>query len=151
MGADSAFSQFSLKNRDLSCANRRYMVARTKHIFTLGAGLAGLAVMIGAFGAHFLKNLISTDMLVVFETGNRYQMYHSIALFIAGWGMKNFQLPIFEYAAWCFLAGIVLFSGSLYVLAVTGITWLGVLTPLGGITFLAGWVCLFIGFHRSPS
>ena len=107
----------------------------------LGAALAGLSVAAGAFGAHSLKEIISVDMLVVFETAVRYQMYHALALLVVG--MRQ-HVPVrgLGAAGWCFVAGIVLFSGSLYVVALTSIRWVGAITPLGGIAFLVGWTTL---------
>ncbi|WP_447987606.1 DUF423 domain-containing protein [Nitrospira sp. Nam74] len=107
----------------------------------LGAVLAGLSVAAGAFGAHSLKGIISVDMLVAFETAVRYQMYHALALLAVG--MRQ-HVPVrgLRVAGWCFVAGIVLFSGSLYVVALTSIRWVGAITPLGGIAFLIGWTTL---------
>jgi uncharacterized membrane protein YgdD (TMEM256/DUF423 family) len=108
----------------------------------LGAVLAGLSVAAGAFGAHSLKGIISVDMLVVFETAVRYQMYHALALLVVS-GMLN-HLPErgLRVVGWCFVAGIVLFSGSFYVVALTSTRWVGAITPLGGVAYLAGWVTL---------
>jgi uncharacterized membrane protein YgdD (TMEM256/DUF423 family) len=102
-------------------------------------------VALGAFAAHGLKNTIPPDMLAVFETGVRYQMYHAFALFAAAWGFAQWQSRGFVLAGWLFVAGIVVFSGSLFLLALTGARWLGAVTPLGGLAFLAGWLCLTWG------
>jgi len=102
-------------------------------------------VALGAFAAHALKAKLSPDMLAVFETGVRYQMYHAFALCAAAWGFARWQSPRFIYAGGLFAAGIVVFSGSLYLLALTGTRWLGAITPLGGLAFLAGWLCLAWG------
>jgi len=107
----------------------------------LGAGLMFLAVALGAFGAHALKARLSPDMLAIFETGVRYQVYHALALLL----LAALHGP--SKAAWCFTAGIALFSGSLYLLALTGVRKWGAVTPIGGILFLAGW--LIILFSRS--
>lgn len=107
--------------------------------FLLGAGFAFLAVTLGAFGSHSLKAVLAPDMLAVFETGVRYQMYHALALFAVGWAAHQYPQASFHIAGWLFAAGIVLFSGSLYVLALSGVRWLGAITPLGGLCFLAGW------------
>ena len=104
------------------------------------AGFLGVAL--GAFAAHGLKPALSPDMLAVFETGVRYQMYHAFALFAAGWGWARWQTVAFARAGGLFVAGIVIFSGSLYLLAFTGARWFGAITPLGGLAFLAGWLCL---------
>ncbi len=101
-----------------------------------------LAVAAGAFGAHGLKTRLSTAMLTVFETGARYHMYHALALLAAGWLAAQAPSWMANAAGWCFLAGIIIFSGSLYALTLTGARWLGAITPIGGTAFLAGWVRL---------
>ena len=104
-----------------------------------------LVVALGAFGAHALKARLSPEMLAVFETGVRYQMYHVFALVAAAWGHARWPGRAFAAAGWLFIAGIVIFSGSLYLLAFTGVRTLGAITPLGGLAFLAGWLCLAWG------
>src|SRR5689334_1538034 len=111
--------------------------------FLLIGALAGfLAVAFGAFGAHALRGRLSPEMLVVFETAVRYQMYHALAILAVGLVLARLGGWLFTAAGWLFTAGIVLFSGSLYALALTGVTTLGAITPLGGLAFLAGWACL---------
>lgn len=110
--------------------------------FILGALSAFLGVAAGAFGAHGLKGRISAEMLAVFEVGVRYQMYHVLGLFAAAWAMGKWPTSAAAAGGWCFVIGTVLFSGSLYLLSVTGARWLGAVTPLGGLAFLAGWGCL---------
>ena len=100
---------------------------------------------LGAFAAHGLRARLSADMLAVFETGVRYQMYHVFAMCAAAWAFARWQRRIFEVGGWLFAAGIVVFSGSLYVLALTGTRWVGAITPIGGLAFLAGWLCLVWG------
>jgi uncharacterized membrane protein YgdD (TMEM256/DUF423 family) len=102
-----------------------------------------LAVMAGAFAAHGLKARLSTDALSVFETGARYHMYHALAMALAA-------LVPARWAAIAFLAGILLFSGSLYLLALTGASVLGVVTPLGGLCFIAGWALLAWAAFKGP-
>jgi uncharacterized membrane protein YgdD (TMEM256/DUF423 family) len=102
-------------------------------------------VALGAFAAHGLKANLSPDLLAAFETGVRYQMYHVFALVAAAWGWARWQTPAFVLAGWLFVAGMVVFSGSLYLLALTGTRWLGAITPLGGLAFLTGWLCLTWG------
>jgi uncharacterized membrane protein YgdD (TMEM256/DUF423 family) len=109
---------------------------------TLGAVSALVAVAAGAFGAHSLRARLSPESLGVFETAARYQMYHALALLAVAWAGSRWPGPLPQWAGWLFLAGTVLFSGSLYALALTGVRWLGVITPLGGLAFLAGWLCL---------
>ncbi|UFJ41502.1 DUF423 domain-containing protein [Brevibacillus humidisoli] len=111
----------------------------------IGSIAALLAVALGAFGAHALKRKLSADMLAIFQTGVQYQMIHAIAiLLIGGWWKQFGALALFSYAGWFFLAGILLFSGSLYALSLSGVRKLGAITPLGGLCFLAGWFCLVL-------
>lgn len=115
----------------------------------LGALFAGLAVALGAFGAHALKDQLDARALEVFDTGVRYQLAHSLALLAcAALGDRGRRTGA---AAWCFTAGIVLFSGSLYGLALADWKWLGPVTPLGGVAFLAGWVALAVGARARPA
>ena len=115
---------------------------------TLGAVSAFVAVAAGAFGAHALRARLSPDLLAVFETGARYQMYHALGLFVVAWAASRWPGAWPVRAGWLFLAGTVLFSGSLYALALSSIRWLGAITPLGGLAFLAGWLCLALAASR---
>jgi len=108
----------------------------------IGAISALLAVAAGAFGAHALRARLGPDLLATFETGARYQMYHALALLAAAWLSTRTPAPQAVWAGWLFLAGTIVFSGSLYALALTGHRWLGAVTPFGGLAFLAGWACL---------
>jgi len=109
------------------------------------AGLNGLlAVAAGAFGAHALAGHVDAHGLAVFETAARYHMYHALAIGLAAMAMKGESAWSAGWAALLFLVGIVIFSGSLYALALTGIRWLGAITPIGGVAFMAGWVMLII-------
>ena len=110
--------------------------------FLLGALSAFVGVAAGAFGAHGLKGRLSADMLAVFETGVRYQMYHAFALLAAALAADRWPGAWSSAAGWLFVAGTLVFSGSLYALSLTGQRWLGAVTPLGGLAFLAGWLCL---------
>ena len=114
-----------------------------------GALSACCAVAAGAFGAHALRLRLPPEMLAVFETGARYQMYHALALLAVAWAATRWPLPAVHTAGWLFIAGTVLFSGSLYLLSLTGVRWLGAVTPLGGVLFLAGWLSLAYGIWRS--
>lgn len=114
----------------------------------LGAMLAGVAVAAGAFGAHGLRDRLAPDMLAVYETAVRYQMYHALALFAVAWSAARWPAGPAAIAGWCFVAGIAIFSGSLYVLALSGARWLGAVTPLGGLAFLAGWTVLAVAAWR---
>jgi uncharacterized membrane protein YgdD (TMEM256/DUF423 family) len=117
--------------------------------FSIGALSAIVAVAAGAFGAHALRTRLSPEYLAVFETAARYQMYHALALLAVAWAVNRWPglLPI--WAGWLFLVGTVLFSGSLYALALTGARWWGAVTPLGGVAFLAGWVCLALSARNT--
>jgi uncharacterized membrane protein YgdD (TMEM256/DUF423 family) len=110
----------------------------------VGAVMGFVGVALGAFGAHGLRGRLSPEMLAIFETGVRYHMYHSLALILTALVMGRMAGWLLAAAGWCFVAGIVLFSGSLYALALSGVTILGAITPLGGLAFLAGWACLAI-------
>lgn len=110
-----------------------------KTFLLVGAVAAFLAVGLGAFGAHGLRARLSPEMLAVFETGVRYHMYHALAIVLVALIMGRFDGWMIRAAGWAFTAGIVLFSGSLYLLAVTGVTILGAITPIGGLAFLLGW------------
>ena len=109
-------------------------------LIALGALNAAIAVAAGAFGAHGLRERLDARALEVFETGARYQMYHAFALLVVG--LLAAGVPRAATAGWLFQAGIVLFTGSLYALALTGTKGLGAITPLGGLAFLAGWLWL---------
>ncbi len=108
----------------------------------LGATLAGLAVAGGAFGAHMLKPILDAAMLAAFETAARYQMYHALGLcLVACLGERNPKLRV-TAVGWLFVTGIILFSGSLYVVSLSGIRWVGAFTPLGGVALITGWALL---------
>lgn len=125
------------------------MLAR---IFVVLAALSGfIAVGAGAFGAHALKARLSTEMLAVFETGVRYQMFHTLALLAVAWAATRWPRRWVAVAGACFIGGIVLFSGSLYLLALTGTRGLGAITPFGGALFLAGWLCLAAAAWRGEA
>ena len=111
----------------------------------IGAVLSFLGVALGAFGAHALKTRLSPDMLAVFDTAVRYQMYHAFAVLIVAAAIGHIgNARLLVMAGWFFFAGVLLFSGSLYALALTGVGMLGALTPIGGLLFLVGWACLVI-------
>jgi uncharacterized membrane protein YgdD (TMEM256/DUF423 family) len=110
-----------------------------RRIFAVGSVLAGLGVVFGAFGAHALKASLTSKMLDTFETGVRYQMYHGLGLLALAWAISRWPERRLVPAAWLLLVGTVVFSGSLYLLVVTGVRWLGAITPLGGVALLAGW------------
>ena len=117
--------------------------------FLLGAVSAFIGVALGAFGAHGLKSRLGADMLATFEIGVRYQMYHAFALFAAAWAAARWPGALTNAAGWLFVAGTIVFSGSLYLLSLTGQRWLGAVTPLGGLALLAGWLCLAAACWKS--
>ena len=119
--------------------------------FILGSVMALLAVALGAFGAHGLKMRLSPDMLATFEVGVRYHMYHALALLAVSWGCARWPDSDAPYAGWAFLFGILIFSGTLYLLTLTGARWLGAITPIGGVAFLVGWVILIWSALRADS
>jgi uncharacterized membrane protein YgdD (TMEM256/DUF423 family) len=110
--------------------------------FRLGAASAVVAVAAGAFGAHALRGQLGSHYLTIFETAARYQMYHALGLLAVAWAVARWPGRLPRTAGWLFAIGTVLFSGSLYALSLTGIRWLGAITPLGGAAFLIGWLLL---------
>lgn len=109
-----------------------------------GAAFGMLAVASGAFGAHALESTLDEGMLEIWETASRYQMYHALGLFAAAWLLGETQSTAATVGGWCFVAGIFIFSGSLYLLATTGVRWLGAITPIGGLAMIAGWIALSV-------
>ena len=120
-----------------------------RSFFVLGTISAFIGVAAGAFGAHGLARLVSADRLSVFEVGVRYQMYHAFALIAVAWAQARWPSPLAIAGGWLFVIGTVLFSGSLYLLSVSGARWLGAITPIGGLAFLAGWACLAWGVLKA--
>ena len=117
--------------------------------FATGSLSAFLAVAFGAFGAHALKARLDASLLAAFEVGVRYQMYHALALLAVAWACTRWPGTALVTGGWLFVAGTVLFSGSLYLLCLTGERWLGAITPVGGLAFLGGWLCLAWGVWRT--
>ena len=118
------------------------MTMDSSRMLFLGALFAGLGVAAGAFGAHALKPVLDATMLAVFETAVRYQMYHALALCLVAWIGEGDAKVRVAAVGWLFVIGIVLFSGSLYLLSLSGIRWVGALTPLGGAALITGWALL---------
>jgi len=110
--------------------------------FTLGSLSGFIGVALGAFAAHALKGRLEPDLLLIFETGARYQMYHAFALFAAAWAQTRWPGTLMTLSGWLFFVGTIIFSGSLYALSLSGERWLGAITPIGGVALLAGWLCL---------
>ena len=120
----------------------------TARWFAIGAWLGAAGVALGAFGAHGLKERVPAERLAVWDTAAKYHLLHALALLAAGWACERWPGGASTSAAWLFLAGIVVFSGSLYMLTLTGVRGLGAITPLGGLCFIAGWVCLALAAMR---
>lgn len=125
----------------------------TKNIIQTAAVSGAIAVSLGAFGAHGLAPILEkTGRLATYETAVSYHFYHSLALLMLGILSANFpQINAFKQGAWLFIVGIVVFSGSLYVLSITGVTILGAITPFGGVAFILGWAWLFWGASKINS
>jgi uncharacterized membrane protein YgdD (TMEM256/DUF423 family) len=126
------------------------MTTSSKLFLSAGGLMALAAVALGAFGAHALKGRLSAEMLAVWHTGVEYHVYHALGLLAVG--LVAAQLPesaLLKWSGWLMLAGIVLFSGSLYALALSGERWLGAITPVGGIAFLAAWALFVVAVLRA--
>jgi uncharacterized membrane protein YgdD (TMEM256/DUF423 family) len=119
-----------------------------RNVLFLGAIFMALAVLLGAFGAHALKNSLSPEMLAVYKTGIEYQFYHALGLLLIGLIGFHLDSKWLRRSGILLTAGILLFSGSLYVLALTGIKVIGAITPIGGVSFVSGWVCLAIAVWK---
>lgn len=120
-------------------------------LFLIAGSVAmALAVALGAFGAHGLKNMLTKEMLDIFETGVRYHFYHATGLLVIGIIAQNIPNTSFlQWSGWLMVAGIVIFSGSLYILSIGGIRWLGAITPIGGLCFIAGWIMLALALWQN--
>jgi uncharacterized membrane protein YgdD (TMEM256/DUF423 family) len=126
------------------------MTAGARLFVALGAALAALAVILGAFGAHALKTRLPPDLLEVYHTAVQYHFWHALGVLAVGLAMQ--QLPDAGWlraAGWLLTAGVVVFCGSLYLLALTGARWLGAVTPLGGVAFILGWLALAVAALRA--
>lgn len=114
----------------------------TRTLFMLGSLLGLIGVAAGAFGAHGLRNRLTPDLLDTWETAVRYQLVHALALLATAWALTRWPGAPARAAGWLFLAGTLVFSGSLYLLCLSGARWLGAVTPIGGLALLTGWGCL---------
>jgi len=119
-----------------------------KNILIAGALLMALGVLLGAFGAHALKARLTPEMLTIYHTGVDYHFYHALGLLLIGLTGFHIQSKWLNRAGVLLIAGIILFSGSLYIIALTGIKSLGMITPVGGLAFVAGWICLAAAFWK---
>jgi uncharacterized membrane protein YgdD (TMEM256/DUF423 family) len=127
---------------------RRSALSDDRRFAVLGAASGLVGVAAGAFGAHALKDHLASDLFDAFETGARYQLVHSLALLAAAWACRTWPGRSARAAGWLFAAGIVLFSGSLYALALSGVRPLGALTPFGGLALMGGWAALALAAWR---
>ena len=118
--------------------------------FAAGAVMCGLGVLLGAFGAHGLRGRVTPEMLAVFETGVRYHLVHGLALLAVAWATTRWPNTWISASGWLFVAGIVVFSGSLYLLSISGVRGRGAITPIGGLCFVAGWLILALSAMRAP-
>lgn len=123
----------------------------TRFFFIAGALFAALAVAFGAFGAHALAARLSADRLATFETAARYQMYHALGLLAVAWAVERWPGSGAATAGWLFMAGIVVFGGTLYGIALGAPRWLGAITPIGGLCFIAGWSMLALAAWRGST
>ena len=122
----------------------------SRHFLLIGSLAALVGVALGAFGTHALADRLSEDRLRPYEVGVRYQMIHALALLAVAWVLDRWPSGAFRWAGWLFTVGIVIFSGSLYALALSGVRSLGAITPIGGLAFLGGWGFMIAGALRSP-
>lgn len=122
-----------------------------KTFVMMGAALMFLAVAAGAFGSHALSPYFdkNRDLATIYDTAVRYHMIHALALIGVAWAITRWPGPLLTWSGWLLFAGILIFSGSLYILSLTGVRWLGAITPIGGVAFLAGWLCLLLAAWRA--
>ncbi len=127
------------------------MIQTAKLFLILGGLNAALVVMFGAFGAHGLKAKISAEMLAVYQTGVHYHLFHALGLLVVGLVATQMAESVWlKWSGWLMLVGIILFSGSLYVLSVSGLRWLGMITPFGGAAFIVAWILFVIAIAKLP-
>lgn len=139
MGLYRRAPQDHLARRAFRCVDNPRM---DRLFFTLGSLSGFLAVALGAFGAHALKTRLDASLLAIFEVGVRYQLTHAFALLAVAWAQTRWPGGVLNASGWLFVAGTVLFSGSLYAMSLTGARWLGAITPIGGLAWLVAWLCL---------
>jgi uncharacterized membrane protein YgdD (TMEM256/DUF423 family) len=130
---------------------------KQKNILLIGIVMAALAVMLGAFGAHTLKKMVTPEQLEIFKTGVQYQFYHAIGLILAGLIAQHVEHVLIKRAASMFIWGIIAFSGSLYLMTLffalntEGVKWIGAITPIGGLLFILGWILLGLGISKNQN
>lgn len=144
------FRNFCKKYYDLLITINRKIV--TQIFLAIASTFGGIAVVFGAFASHALQDCLSARSLAIWDTGTKYQMYHALALILVALLISRFPNSVLlTVAGYAFIVGIFIFSGSLYTLALTGIKWLGAITPIGGIAFIIGWLCLALASSRIES
>lgn len=124
-------------------------MSHSRLALSAGAACGFLTVALGAFGAHGLEDILTPDRMITYQTGIEYQAYHSLALILSGILASTHSGKSIQIAIWSFITGIILFSGSLYLLAISQTSWLGIITPFGGTAFLIGWAFLFISAYKN--
>jgi uncharacterized membrane protein YgdD (TMEM256/DUF423 family) len=137
------------RNRHIRESDTMDIGASSRWLVGIGCITAGLGVAAGAFGAHMLKGMLDQPMLAVYDTATRYQMYHAFGMILSGFAVRIGRDAGAAKAGWMFLAGMLLFSGSLYGVSLSGVRWLGALTPVGGALFIVGWGLLALRAWRS--
>ena len=121
----------------------------TRIFLAIASMFGGISVVLGAFASHALKDRLSTNSLAIWSTGTQYQMYHALALMLVAILVSRFpDSTLLTVAGYAFIIGTFIFSGSLYALTLTGIKWLGAITPIGGMAFIVGWLCLALATWR---
>lgn len=120
-----------------------------KLFLSIGSFSGALAVMLGAFGAHGLKEKLTAEMMAIYKTSGEYHFYHTLALLAVGLIALHIPSRMLTASGWAFTTGILIFSGSLYVLSTSGIKWLGAITPIGGLCFIAGWLLLAVAVLKN--
>jgi uncharacterized membrane protein YgdD (TMEM256/DUF423 family) len=121
-----------------------------KLFLLVGSIAMALAVALGAFGAHGLKNMLTDEMLDIFETGVKYHFYHAIGLLVIGLVVQYMsESLLLQWSGWMMIAGILVFSGSLYILSIAGIRWMGAITPIGGLCFIISWILLALAAWKN--
>lgn len=126
------------------------MLHSAKLLLAVGGANAAMVVILGAFGAHALKARLTPEMLAVYHTAIQYHLFHTLGLLVIGLLLLWFPASVYlKWAAWLMLAGILLFSGSLYLLSISGVRWLGAITPLGGVAFIIAWLLFCLGVLKS--
>lgn len=121
-----------------------------KLFMMIAAAYGAISVAAGAFGAHGLKKTLEPHMLEVWQTAAQYQMYHALALLAVAWLISKQPSGAATAAGWAFVVGVLVFSGTLYALALSGVKILGAITPIGGVAFIVGWICLAVGASKLP-